>query len=182
LVFTGTYEHTIDTKSRVAIPSDVRALLESPRRKQGGHSLVGSGESDAKGAADDSSDDGSPGVFLYVTLGEGDSLCLYTEEVFEQRARELDSSELDPDELLMFERMMFSLARRVEMDKAGRLRLPEHLLKMVKLGTDVVLLGVKDHLEIRDRAAWNEQVQRELTNRPGLVANPRKFMRKQSRD
>lgn len=151
MVFTGTYEHSIDAKNRLAIPSDVRALLQSRvDRDQSTH--------------------------LYVTLGEGQALCLYTEEGFEQRAEELDHSELDPDQLLTYERLMFSLARRVELDKQGRVRLPDNLLTKAGLGSDVVLLGVKDHLEVRDRVAWQEHVQQMLELQPQILMNPRRAM------
>ena len=156
MVFTGTYEHTIDLKHRVAVPSDVRRRLQS---------------------ADMNPD--AP-VFLYVTLGETDSLCLYAERDFEKRAEQLDDSQMDPDELLEYERLMFSLAARVEMDAQGRIRLPENLLKMSKLGTDVVLIGVKDHLEIRDRATWQAHVEQTLASDPKFLMNPRRAMRQRT--
>lgn len=154
MVFTGTYEHTIDSKSRLAIPAEVRAQLQ---REAAGTEI--------------------PPCF-YVTLGEGGTLNLYTEAGFEQRARELDDSELEPTQLLAYERLLFSLAQRVEMDKQGRVRLPESLLKRTELGTDVVLLGVKDRLEIRDRAAWHSYVEQLLKAQPDLLMNPRQAMRK----
>lgn len=153
MVFTGTYEHTIDTKHRLAVPSDVRRRLQP-------------GDSNPE----------TP-VFLYVTLGEMDSLCLYSEKDFERRAEELETSEMDAEELLAYERLMFSLSARVEMDAQGRVRLPDNLLRMSKLGTDVVLIGVKDHLEIRDRSNWLKTVEETLTKNPKLLMNPRLAMK-----
>ena len=151
MVFTGTYEHSIDVKNRLAIPSDVRNLLQRNL-------------------------DESESIYLFVTLGEGQALCLYTETGFEHRAAELDHSELDPDQLLAYERLMFSLARRVEIDKQGRVRLPENLIKMANLNTDVVLIGVKDHLEIRDRQTWHTHVKQMLEMQPQILMNPRRAM------
>ncbi len=156
LVFTGEYEHTIDAKNRLAIPSEIRALIQAER-----------------GA----NNDGEP-LKMYVTLGEGQCLCLYTEQGFEKRAEELDHSELDADELLAYERIMFSMTRQVELDKQGRIRLPETLLERAKLGSEVVLLGVKDHLEIRDREAWREHLEMMLSTRPGILMNPRRAMKR----
>ena len=155
MVFTGTYEHTIDSKSRLAIPAEVRSQVQRLAEKAGDAS-----------------------VCFYVTLGEGGTLNLYTEQGFEQRARELDDSELEPTQLLAYERLLFSLAQRVEMDKQGRVRLPESLLKRTNLGTDVVLLGVKDRLEVRDRTAWHTYVEEMLKAQPDLLMNPRQAMRK----
>lgn len=154
MVFTGTYEHTIDAKNRLAIPSEIRSQIQ---RSAG----VGDGEP----------------VCVYVTLGESQALCLYTEAGFEQRADELDRSELDPAQLLEYERVFFSLARRVEIDRQGRVRLPENLLKQSHLETEVVLLGVKDHLEVRDRKSWQEYVEQILRGQPGVLRNPRQAMR-----
>lgn len=155
MIFTGTYEHAIDTKNRLAIPAELRGPIQRD---------AGAGE-------------GEP-VHLYVIPEQDEALSLYTEKGFERRADELDDSELDAEELLEYERMLFSLARRVELDKQGRVRLPDSLLQRVGLGSEVVLLGVKDHLEIRDRAAWSAYMERRLKERPGLLMNPRKAMRR----
>ena len=154
MVFTGTYEHTIDSKNRLAIPSDIRHQVQRE---------MGAAEGDT--------------IYLYVTLGEDQALSLYTEEGFEQRARELDDSQLDPSELLAYERLLFSMARRVELDKQGRVRLPEPLLKQAQLESEVVLLGVKDHLEVRNRTQWMEYVQQVMRQRPQMLMNPRRAMR-----
>jgi MraZ protein len=149
LLFTGTYEHAIDAKLRLAVPSEIRDRLD-PR---------------ADGSA------------FYLTIGEGPTLCLYTERGFEKRAEELDNSELPPEAVLEYERLFFPLAQRVEMDKQGRIRLPEQLLKIVDPGREVVLTGMKDHLEIHNRQTWTEQTQHLLETRPDLLRNPRRVMR-----
>jgi len=153
LVFTGTYEHTIDAKNRLAIPANIRSRVSRGLDKD------------------------EP-VVWFVTLGRGSNLCLYTQEGFEQRAAELDHSERDADEVLEYEQVLFTLAQDVEMDKAGRVRLPESLLGRVGLGKDVVLLGVKDHLEVHDREAWNQYIDGVLERKPELLMNPRQVMRK----
>lgn len=157
MVFTGTYEHAIDAKNRLAVPAEIRAQVQRQ---------AGTGEGDP--------------VHLYVTVTEGQALALYPEEAFEQRARELDDSALEADELLNYERLFFSMARRVEIDKQGRVRLPEQLLKRTGLSGDVVLLGVKDHLEVRDREAWQNYVQQMLAEKPELLMNPRRAMRRKT--
>jgi MraZ protein len=156
VVFAGTYEHSVDSKNRVAVPAEIRSQI---RRR----AAVAEGE---------------PVVF-YVTLGEDrQALCLYTEQDFERLAAALDESERDPSEILPYENVYFSLAHRVEMDSAGRIRLPETLLKMTSLGSEIVLLGVKDHLELRDRATWQAHVQRVLSERPEILMNPRRALRR----
>jgi MraZ protein len=159
LVFIGTYEHTIDAKQRLAIPSEIRAQIRA--------------------ACGYESDDD---IALFVTPGEGNALCLYTEQQFSARATELDQADRSTEEILAYEQLFYSLTRRVSMDKHGRIRLPENLLKLAGLSGDVVLLGVKDRLEIRDRQTWQEYVQQTLQASPGVLVNPRRIMRQPRAD
>jgi len=158
VVFTGEYEHSIDAKNRIAIPSEVRSRIQG----------TAGGKKDA-------------GLRLYVTLGEGQVLCLYTEQGFQEHADTLRQSDGDPDEILAFEALWFSLARLVEVDSAGRVRLPESLLRRAELGPSVVLLGMNDHMEIRDRETWHTFVDQMLAGRNHLM-NPRRAGRSSRRD
>ncbi|MBI1335939.1 MAG: hypothetical protein GC164_03145 [Phycisphaera sp.] len=155
MAFTGTYEHTIDAKNRLAIPADMRAHIQATRKRRSDKPIC-----------------------MYVLPTEGNCLSLYTDEDFELRSEQLDHSDLDSEELLEYERVLYSLAVRVELDSQGRVRLPDHLLKMAGLSSEVVLLGVKDHLEVRDRETWRAYITNLLTARPGLLMNPRKAMKK----
>ncbi len=155
MVFTGTYEHSIDAKNRLAIPADLRSRLRDRSEVR---------QEDP--------------IYLYVTLGEGNALYLYSETDFERRAQELHESELDVEELLQYERVMFSLSRRTEIDKQGRVRLPENLLKMTGLSGDVVILGNNDHMEVHDREAWNATLSRTVADNPGILMNFRRAMRR----
>jgi MraZ protein len=56
------------------------------------------------------------------------------------------------------QRFFFSGATETELDKQGRVNLPSALLEHAKLGRDVVVAGVHDHLEIWDRAAWRQEL------------------------
>ena len=145
MLFTGTYERSIDAKQRLAIPSAVREEID---REQAG-------------------------VTLYAVVLQGPTLCLYTEADFRKRADQLDDSTRPAEEILRFEQVFFASTRRVEIDKQGRIRLPEQLLSMADLKSDVALIGVKDHLEIHDRLRWTRQLQQMLADNPKLMTNPR---------
>ena len=56
------------------------------------------------------------------------------------------------------QRFFFSGAIETELDKQGRVGVPGPLLEHAKLGRDVVVAGVHDHLEIWDRAAWRREL------------------------
>jgi MraZ protein len=67
---------------------------------------------------------------------------------------------LDPfsKEARDLKRFFFSAASDAEIDKQGRVLVPPALHRHAKLGREVVVAGVHDHLEIWDRAAWADKV------------------------
>ncbi|MEP7334459.1 MAG: division/cell wall cluster transcriptional repressor MraZ [Actinomycetota bacterium] len=69
-------------------------------------------------------------------------------------------SELDPllEETRLMNRYFFSGAAEAEPDKQGRINVPPALIEHARLGREVVVAGVQDHLEIWDRAAWREHL------------------------
>ena len=56
------------------------------------------------------------------------------------------------------QRFFYAGAVEAELDKQGRVGIPGALLEHAKLGRDVVVAGVHDHLEIWDRAAWRREL------------------------
>ncbi|MFL6029195.1 MAG: division/cell wall cluster transcriptional repressor MraZ, partial [Gaiellaceae bacterium] len=55
-------------------------------------------------------------------------------------------------------RFLYSGAVEAEIDKQGRVMIPARLLEYAKLGREVVVAGVHDHLEIWDRASWRAEL------------------------
>jgi MraZ protein len=66
-------------------------------------------------------------------------------------------------------RFMFSGAAEAELDKQGRVMVPPALLAHARLGREVVVAGVRDHVEIWDRATWRKQLE-EVEGSVELVA------------
>jgi MraZ protein len=58
----------------------------------------------------------------------------------------------------MMQRFFFAGASEAQPDKQGRVLVPTSLAKKASIGREVVIAGVGDHLEIWDRAAWNDHV------------------------
>jgi MraZ protein len=52
----------------------------------------------------------------------------------------------------------------VQPDKQGRVRLPPALVEHGGLGREVVVVGMRDRLEIWDRAAWRTQLKEVMGN------------------
>lgn len=67
---------------------------------------------------------------------------------------------LDPfsKEARELKRFFFAAASVAELDRQGRVLVPPALNRRARLGREVVVAGVHDHLEIWDRAAWADHV------------------------
>ncbi|MEM9415557.1 MAG: hypothetical protein AAGA29_08785 [Planctomycetota bacterium] len=153
MVFTGNYEHAIDAKHRIAIPSEIRRKLQ---RGLGGDD----GEGDRT-------------IVLYAVLAGEETIALYTEAGYDRLSEELRNSGLDPEELLEYEDLFYAMSQQIELDKAGRARLPDHLLERTGLSGEVALTGAGDHLKIRDKVAWQAKLDAKLAEKPGALVNPR---------
>jgi MraZ protein len=94
-----------------------------------------------------------------VTRGLDGCLHIYAREEWEQLVSSRLGS-LDPlsgDDRKM-QRYFFSGAAEFEPDKQGRIMVPAALIGHAKLGREVIVAGVYDHLEIWDRTSWRDQM------------------------
>ena len=89
---------------------------------------------------------------FYVARGTDKSLVLYSPAGFEKLARRISRQSANRDR--NYKRLFYSSAERVELDAQGRIRIPERLVEFAGLSREVVLVGVHDHAEIWDAAAW----------------------------
>jgi len=93
---------------------------------------------------------------LFVTPGPDQSLWLYTQDGLERLAEKLDQAPAADAEARVFRRLYFAQTETVDMDKTGRILLPERLVQFAGLKHDVVLIGVRDHLELWDAERWQQ--------------------------
>ncbi len=149
VLFTGEYEHTIDTKQRLAIPAEVRGQLESEK-----HSEI-----------------------LYLAPGFNGTLWLWPEKTFERMTSAAEATLLPGEEMMQFEELIFPQSRRLEIDGSGRVRIPLDMLTEFGLGETVVILGMKDHLELRDPAEWKQQRQQNLAKRRDIMLRAREALK-----
>lgn len=107
---------------------------------------------------------------LVVTRGMDGCLFVYPRAGWE-RFVELRLEGLDPfsKEARQMSRFVFSGAAEAEPDKQGRIMLPPPLIQHARLEREVVVAGVRDHVEIWDRAAWRKQLE-EVEGSAELVA------------
>ena len=93
---------------------------------------------------------------LYVTPGPDQSLWLYTEEGLEHLAGKLDQAPATDAEARVFRRLYFAQTEAVDVDRSGRALIPDRLIQFAGLGNEVVLIGVRDHLELWDAPRWQQ--------------------------
>src|SRR4051812_34002155 len=87
---------------------------------------------------------------LYVTPGADQSLWIYSKVELERLSARLDQTPATDAEARVFRRLFFAQMEEVELDRSSRILLPDRLVQFAGLEHEVVLLGVRDHLEL-----WN---------------------------
>jgi MraZ protein len=96
---------------------------------------------------------------IVVTRGLDGCLYAYTradwQRLVDGRLAELDMLS-EAGRLIM--RHFFSGATEAELDKQGRVGIPAALIQSARLGKEVTVAGVYDHLEIWDRKTWRDQL------------------------
>jgi MraZ protein len=126
ILLTGEYELTVDVKFRLFVPSKVREQIETDEH----------------------------GKDFYLIFGVNRILNLYPDKYYKRIALAVAPGTAAPDESLAYERVHYALAGRVELDRQGRVLLGEKAIKRAGLKEQVMLIGVRDHLEIWDTEIW----------------------------
>jgi len=129
--FTGTFEHALDGKHRVAIPRKILEVLK------------------ALDAADK----------VVVTAGLDGCLGLYTPAEFERMSDKVDEGSMGEQGVRDFSRRFYSLAESCPVDKTGRMVLPaphRQLIGLAEEGGRVVFVGVGKRVELWEPQAWAE--------------------------
>ena len=126
-MFRGRFEHSMDTKGRLSVPSGFRMELQRRSEK-------------------------AP-----VLTNLGDHLALYPADVWEQKERELlEFSEMQPD-VQDFQRYVVADANDAPIDAQGRILVPALLRNEAELGSKVLLAGVLQKIEIWNPERFEEK-------------------------
>lgn len=114
-MFMGEYNHTIDAKGRLIVPSRFREIL---------------------------------GDAFVVTKGLDGCLFVYDNEEWQAFEEKLRSLPITNKEARQFARFFLAGAAEVEVDKQGRILVPNILREFAQISKDVVLIGVASRIEI----------------------------------
>lgn len=104
---------------------------------------------------------------MFISPGLDACLWLHTQQGLEQLAARLDQAPATDAEARVFRRLYFAQTEAVDVDRSGRILLPERLVQFAGLRHEVVLLGVRDHLELWDAERWQQYL---ATNAPRFDA------------
>ncbi len=127
--FFGRYEHSLDDKGRLILPSKFRAPFRAEEPNHG-----------------------------FLTPNTDGCLALWTPEEFEVQMTEMQQRVADNPADRNMVRMWASTAHEVEVDRQGRIAVPSRLRDFAALSSDVLVLGAIDRIELWDPTRWEEKV------------------------
>ena len=149
---TGRYFHTIDAKSRLTIPARLREGID--RREEG---------------------------YGFVAVNRFDNvLYLYTPRAYEEIAPEFDASSQTNPDVRNYQRVTYGLSEDLEMDRMGRVLIPEHLAKECGFSKKVVVVGVRNHIEVWPRDRWETFIEEQKARREELAKRALAYEKKKA--
>jgi MraZ protein len=90
----------------------------------------------------------------WITIGQDGCLFAFPRAEWERRSEEIGASPLSDAPGRAYARMFFGSSDEAKLDAQGRLTVPGRLRETVGIGRDVVVLGVRDRMEIWDRETY----------------------------
>ncbi len=124
-MFLGQYQHRLDNKGRLTIPSRYRELLTA-------------------GA--------------YVTQGFDRNLMVLTPETFQNISARVNQMSLTDPVARQLRRLIFATADLVEVDRSGRILIPQFLREVAQLEGEAIIVGAGNYFEIWSPDGWQAQV------------------------
>lgn len=129
-MFRGRFEHTIDGKGRISIPSKFREILTKKYEDR------------------------------VVVTNFDHCLIAFPEEEWSMLEQKAGSFSLMRKETSAFFRFFYSSASDCVIDKQGRLLIPQTLREYANLQKDVVLVGEGKRIEIFAKERWLEEARK----------------------
>ncbi|HOH89668.1 MAG: division/cell wall cluster transcriptional repressor MraZ [Clostridia bacterium] len=122
-MFIGEYNHTLDPKNRVIMPSKFREKL--------GDSFV-------------------------MTKGLDNCLFIYSSQDWSIVEDKLKSLPMTNKDARAFVRFFFAGACECDLDKQGRMVIPNYLKEHANIDKELVIIGVSTRIEIWSKEEWNK--------------------------
>jgi MraZ protein len=97
---------------------------------------------------------GELGDKVVITRGIDGCLFVYTSEEWQKASEKWSSLTISQTEARSFARMMLAGAMEVQLDKLGRILVPDYLKDYAGLKKNVIVCGLSNRLEIWDEEKW----------------------------
>lgn len=92
---------------------------------------------------------------IVITRGLDKCLFIYPMKVWEELANKLGTLPVGESGTRSFIRLMLAGAVDVEIDRQGRVLIPDYLKEYAGLSKNVIIAGIYNRLEIWDEERWN---------------------------
>lgn len=125
-VFRGSFEHSVDSKGRVSVPSRFRDIIAE--RYEGK---------------------------LVLTMDFDKCIMVYPLEEWERVEEKLRSLPQSQKEVKDYMRYIYSNASECELDKQGRILIPPPLRESARINKGVIVVGMLNKMEIWDKTSWD---------------------------
>lgn len=104
------------------------------------------------------------GETFYVTKGTEKCLFVYSREEWAKFEEKIGALPITTNKSAAdFVRYFLSGAAECEVDKLGRINIPQHLRQHAGLEKDVKVLGARSRIEIWDSDTWNKYYETDIT-------------------
>ncbi len=90
----------------------------------------------------------------YITNGLDRNLMVLTAATFDRMSAAVNSMSMTDPNARNLKRLLFSNAERVEVDRAGRVLIPQFLRGNASLDTQAIVVGVGEYFEIWSPDLW----------------------------
>ena len=107
------------------------------------------------------------GKSVVITRGMDECLVVYPLEEWKILADKLSKLPISQKEARRFARIILGGATKVELDKLGRILIPDYLKEYAGLNKNVVITGLYNRLEIWDKHKWEtyrKKAEREVSS------------------
>ncbi|HSB02772.1 MAG TPA: division/cell wall cluster transcriptional repressor MraZ [Anaerolineae bacterium] len=94
----------------------------------------------------------------FITQGFDKCLMVMTEAYFKQVYDRINAMNLADPTARLLRRLILSNAYSVEVDKVGRILVPQNLRQVIALESEAIVAGQGEYFEVWTPAAWNEQM------------------------
>ena len=94
----------------------------------------------------------------FITQGFDKCLMVMTENYFKQVYDRINAMNLADPTARLLRRLILSNAYPVEVDKVGRILVPQNLRQAAVLESEAIVAGQGEYFEVWTPAAWNEQM------------------------